>query len=83
VTTPVPDADAAEQRRTLDGSDADSVDLPIAAADAAEADVLEQARAVTPAATTPPAGDLPLEADAADATDQGRVEPLDEDEGRE
>lgn len=83
MTTPVPDADAAEQRLAADGEPADSPLVPAAVPDeAAEADAVEQAQPVGPA-PAPTAGTVPLEVDPADAAEQDRVVPLDEDEARQ
>jgi hypothetical protein len=80
VTDPVPDADAAEQQRALDGSD--PADAP-AVGDAPEADALEQSRSVSPGEGGDAGAERPLEADDADAAEQAAVVPQDEDEGRE
>ena len=81
MSTPVPDADAAEQRTAATGEP--TADLPREVPDeAAEGDALEQAAPVAPDGGEP-AGERPLEADDADAAEQARAVPLDEDEGRE
>jgi hypothetical protein len=77
MTTPVPDADAAEQRRPL--TDDEPGPGPAVRDDAPEADALEQS---LPAGTATglQQPDVPLEADAADAAEQAAVVPLDDDE---
>lgn len=83
MTTPVPDADAAEQRLAVDGySDDGALHRAAVPDDASEADAVEQAQPVGAAAARPLSADLPLEADPADAAEQDDVVPLDEDEGR-
>ncbi|MFP5218847.1 MAG: hypothetical protein ACLGIG_03810 [Actinomycetes bacterium] len=79
----VPSADAAEQH-TPAATDADTVaDLPREVPDdASEADALEQALPAGPVGGRT-RGDVPLEADDADAAEQSEVVPLDEDEARE
>ena len=81
MSTPVPDADAAEQRTTASGEQ--TADLPREVPDdAAEGDALEQAMPAGPESGAAP-GERPLEADDADAAEQAQAVPLDEDEGRE
>jgi hypothetical protein len=83
VTTPVPDADAAEQQLPADAASSPHArDVPPVGDDVPEADAVEQSQPVAPVedGDTP---DLPLEADGADAAEQAVVVPLDEDEGRE
>jgi hypothetical protein len=82
VTTPVPDADAAEQRRSAAGEDAADAPTPTVGADAPEADVVEQSQPATPGSTTL-RHDVPFEADDADAAEQSVAVPLDDDEDRE
>lgn len=80
MTGPVPDADAAEQRRTpID--DTPGTEPPEVRGDTPEADVLEQAQPVAPGEHRVPR-EASLEADDADADEQAVVVPLDEDEGR-
>jgi hypothetical protein len=81
VTTPVPEADAAEQRRPADDGADPAVEVTELDDAAPLADALEQAAPAEPAAGGP-RGDVPLEADAADAADQSVEVPADEDEGR-
>ncbi|HVM26147.1 MAG TPA: hypothetical protein VM433_00550, partial [Mycobacteriales bacterium] len=57
--------------------------VPSPTADAAEADVLEQAQPVLRSEHGATSGDLPLEAADADVAEQAAAVPLDEDEGRD
>ena len=72
--------DVVEQEATpaRDAATATAPDVPVEAPDA---DVLEQAAAVTPGQHTA-TRELPLEADPADAAEQAQVVDLDEDERR-
>jgi hypothetical protein len=81
MTSPVPDADAAEQRLSADGSPAGAAvppEVPAAGTSAAEADALEQALPVEHSA--PARESVPLEATEADVVEQDAVVPLDDDE---
>jgi hypothetical protein len=82
VTTPVPDADAAEQQLPADAASPNAGDVPPVGDGVPEADAVEQSQPVGPVEHCD-APDLPLEADDADAAEQAVVVPLDEDEGRE
>ena len=77
----VPTADAAEQSTPAAGEPAGELPREVPD-DAPEADTLEQSQPVGPVGGRA-SGDVPLEADDADAAEQADVVPLDEDEGRE
>ncbi len=81
MTSPVPDADAAEQQ--LPAAGGTPHEPPAVGDDVPEADAVEQALPAAPVAGAQPTGSTPLEADPADAAEQSAEVPLDDEEGRE